>query len=155
MDFTITGLQEGTTYYFAATAYTEGGDESAFSNVTTLTSAGNASRAPGGSGGGGGGCFIAAAAWGSDVAPEVVALREFRDRCLLTNRPGQAFVEWYYRVSPSVAAYIAEHEVLRSVVRLGLRPLVYGVKYPGSAAFLIFATTALAVVWNRCRTRGR
>lgn len=156
-DCTVTGLDGGTTYYFAATAYTATGGESAFSNVASLTTPGSAPSSSGspGSGGGGGGCFIAAAAWGSEFAPEVIALREFRDRWLLTNRPGRAFVEWYYRVSPDIAAFIAEHESLRIAVRWGLAPVIYAVQYPGAAAFLLLSMTALAIVWYRRRTHGR
>lgn len=77
-----------------------------------------------GGGGGGGGCFIATAAWGSELHPRVMALRNFRDRYLLTNLPGRLFVRMYYGVSPPVADFIARHESLRSLVRIGLTPLV-------------------------------
>ena len=53
-----------------------------------------------------------------------MTLRQFRDAYLLTNKPGAAFVEAYYRYSPSAANYIADHEGLRSIVRVGLAPLV-------------------------------
>ena len=44
-------------------------------------------------------------------------LRRFRDRHLLTNRPGTAFVRLYYRLSPPVARLIAKKPRLRTAVR--------------------------------------
>jgi len=77
------------------------------------------------SGGGGGGCFIATAAFGSLMEPHVVILRQFRDRYLLTNAVGKSFVDFYYRVSPPVAALIAKHDSLRMITRLGLIPFIW------------------------------
>lgn len=62
-------------------------------------------------------CFIATAAYGSADAPEVESLRRFRDRHLLTNPVGTAFVRLYYRVSPPFARLIARRPRLRSAVR--------------------------------------
>jgi subtilisin family serine protease len=77
-----------------------------------------------GGGGGGGGCFIATAAYGSPMAPQVKVLREIRDRFLLTNSPGKALVNFYYAFSPAAADFISRHAGLRAMVRLGLLPLV-------------------------------
>jgi hypothetical protein len=74
--------------------------------------------------GGSGGCFIATAAYGSYWEPHVMTLRQFRDKYLLTNKLGTKFVEAYYMYSPPMADYIAEHDKLRSVAKIGLAPLV-------------------------------
>ncbi|MFO7554813.1 MAG: CFI-box-CTERM domain-containing protein [Desulfobacterales bacterium] len=76
------------------------------------------------SGGGGGGCFIATAAYGSYAAPCVQILRKVRDRFLLTNTIGKSFVNMYYKYSPPLADFIADHNNLKVFVQLGLLPLV-------------------------------
>lgn len=85
----------------------------------------------------GGGCFIATAAYGSYLESEVMVLRGFRDRYLLTNDVGKVFVTYYYKWSPPVADFIKKHESLRWIVRIGLTPLVYGFKYPVGAGTLL------------------
>jgi hypothetical protein len=74
--------------------------------------------------GGGGGCFIATVAFGSPLAREVQILRRFRDRYLLTNAPGRVVVGAYYWLSPPLARWIAEHDVLRGAARSALGPVV-------------------------------
>jgi hypothetical protein len=70
------------------------------------------------------GCFIATAAYGHYSAPQVQALRDFRDAYLLTNAPGRAFVRWYYEYGPVAAQFITEHPWLKPVVRTALLPVV-------------------------------
>ncbi len=83
------------------------------------------SGSPSGSGSSGGsGCFIATAAFGSPMEKHVQILKEFRDVYLLKSRAGIAFVNAYYKYSPPIADVIARHGVLRSVVRIGLMPLI-------------------------------
>ena len=110
-------------------------------------------RSGGTSGGSGGGCFIATAAYGSYLAPEVRVLREFRDSFLMTNPMGREFVSIYYRFSPPVAAYISDHESLRTVTRLALSPLVYGIKYPGTSVSLIVLTPFVIITYRRRRKK--
>jgi hypothetical protein len=69
-------------------------------------------------------CFIATAAYGTPMADEIWALRRFRDRYLMTNRAGRAFVDAYYAVGPRAAETIAEHPWLRTTTRALLTPLV-------------------------------
>ena len=82
---------------------------------------------------GGGGeslCFIATAAYGSRLAPEVTLLRKFRDRCLMKNGLGRKLVDAYYRWSPPIAGYIEKHPALKPLVRWALGPVVQAIKYP-------------------------
>lgn len=68
-------------------------------------------------------CFIATAAFGSASDWHVKSLRDFRDAYLLKSSWGKAFVDAYYKHSPSIALYLKEHDLLRSVVRAGLVPV--------------------------------
>jgi len=76
------------------------------------------------------GCFIATAAYGSVLAPELDTLRQFRDEQLLTNPVGSYLVGLYYRYSPRAAALIGRHAALRFLTRALLTPVVYGIGYP-------------------------
>ncbi len=102
----------------------------------------------------GGGCFIATAAYGSYLEPQVQLLRAFRDEYLLSNVPGRAFVDWYYRNSPPLAEYIAQREWLRGLTRGALTPLVYGIRYPGGSAILLILLCG-SLVYFCVRKSGR
>ena len=68
-------------------------------------------------------CFISTAAFGSDMANEVVLFRKFRDQVLLKTSSGKWFVKTYYKYSPPLADFISQSEFLRAVVRTILYPL--------------------------------
>lgn len=70
------------------------------------------------------GCFIATAAYGGALSPEVILLQDFRDEHLLKNPFGKIFVELYYLISPPIAAVVKHSEALKRVVRAGLVPVV-------------------------------
>lgn len=71
-----------------------------------------------------GGCFIATAAFGSDSAPEVVRLRQFRDQVLSRSAGGRLFIEAYYYVSPPLAGWLTRHPQAAGYVRSMLASLV-------------------------------
>jgi hypothetical protein len=73
-------------------------------------------------------CFIATAAFGSPLEAHVALLREFRDKFLLTNGLGHAFVDFYYSHSPALASFISQHPALRMMARGSLYP-VAGMAY--------------------------
>ena len=118
----LPALAENTTYFWQVRYKDSTGSWSSWSDETSFTTKSSGGES---SSGGGGGCFIATAAFGTPMAKEVVRLREFRDRYLLTNRPGRAFVRWYYRHSPRLAGYIRQRSWARALVRGVLRPVVW------------------------------
>jgi len=94
-----------------------GGEEGGGSDDGEDQSDGSGTPAASSSGDTGGSCFIATAAYGSAMEP-------FRDRFMLANTVGKAFVHFYYIYSPPVADFIAIHDTLRAVVRWSLLPVV-------------------------------
>jgi len=98
-------------------------------------------------------CFIATAAYGSPMEPHVKVLREFRDRFLLTNSVGQAFIKLYYMTSPPIADYISEHESLRTATRWSLAPVIYGVKHPKAIMLIVFGFGIVVAGYTRVRKR--
>lgn len=68
----------------------------------------------------GGFCFVATAVYGSYDHPEVVRLRDFRDGALARTDRGRAFVSWYYREGPALAAWVESSVLARLLVRVGL-----------------------------------
>ena len=91
-------------------------------------------------------CFIATAVWGKSRA--VAELRWWRDNFLLTHRWGRALVAFYYQHAPPLADLLAEHTLLRALLRIMLLvPLavVLMCKYP----LLLVALLLCAYIYVR------
>ncbi len=74
-------------------------------------------------------CVIATAAYGSEMAPQVQMLREFRDRVILETFSGASFMRafnaFYYSWSPPVAEFIRDRPNARLAVRASLAPMLW------------------------------
>jgi hypothetical protein len=73
-------------------------------------------------------CIIATTAYGSELAPEVQALRGFRDKIVLSTFAGSQFMQlfyaWYYSFSPDLAVFIANHPPVKEAMKIILYPLI-------------------------------
>lgn len=73
-------------------------------------------------------CVIATAAYGSNLAPQVQFLRNFRDDQIKSTAAGTSFIEafnlLYYSFSPSVAEYERGQPWLQQTVRVAIIPLL-------------------------------
>lgn len=98
------------------------------------------------------GCFIATAAYGSYLEPEVEVLKQFRDQVLLSTSLGKGLVDFYYHYSPPLAEVIARHESLRFATRIVLTPLVYGLKFPLVTGILVLILGS-GIWWKGRRRR--
>jgi hypothetical protein len=107
-------------------------------------------------------CFIATAAYGSPLHPYVRILRDFRDKYLMLNKFGRALIKIYYKYSPFLANFIANHKSLRAVVRIILLPLVafsylilhFGPIITGVMVIFIFMFPVF-LVWRYKKKRRR
>lgn len=88
-------------------------------------------------------CFIATTAYGHYSTPQVQALRTFRDRYLLTNGPGSAFVRWYYKHGPVAAAWLDAHPLYKPMVRAALLPAVGAALFFTGTTFFVKAVVTL------------
>lgn len=123
-------LVDNTTYsyrVFASNFVGESGPSNSAS-ATTLTSTTT----------GGGVCFIATAAYGSELAPPVQFLREFRDDVVLKSRfqkPFEDALNVYYKFSPSIANLMKRN-----------KPFKYAMKYSIVLPFIALARTTAFLV---------
>ncbi len=121
---TISDLSNGKEYQYCIVMVDDLGNTSAPSSVGTFSSVDECDFwecAPEDLGKGGF-CFVATAAYGPED-PVLEVLRRFRDTVLMESNPGRFFIYTYYRLSPAVAAVIAQNSWLRALTRILLTPL--------------------------------
>lgn len=68
------------------------------------------------------GCFVATAAYGSALEPEVAALRRARDRLRASSPLFATATDLYYRSGPAAAAVVAESDLARGLARRVIGP---------------------------------
>ena len=74
------------------------------------------------------GCFIATAVYNSYDHPQVLVLREFRDRVLFPRLWGRMFIQMYYKVGPLIAPHVAKSSRWKPFCRNILDHLVAHIK---------------------------
>ena len=74
------------------------------------------------------GCLIATAAFGSELAPQIQFLREYRDNTIMASAVGSSFLNVfnsvYYSFSPSVADAERNNPILQETVKTIISPLL-------------------------------
>lgn len=74
------------------------------------------------------GCLIATAAYGSELAPQVQYLREFRDKTIMSTSIGSSFINAfnavYYSFSPTVANEEKNNPILQEFIKISITPLL-------------------------------
>ena len=70
-------------------------------------------------------CFLENALGIAKAKEEIMFVRQFRDKHLLTNPLGRVFVSAYYRISPLLAGSVREYPVLRNIAREMLKPIIW------------------------------
>lgn len=74
------------------------------------------------------GCYIATMVYGDYDHPQVVILRDFRDKVLLSNSLGTVFVRLYYWLSPKLVKILKDHRKTNVLIRKSLDNLIKVIK---------------------------
>lgn len=103
-----------------------------------------------------GGCLITTAAYGTELASEVQALREIRDHMLMNTNSGASFMNgfnlFYYSFSPYVADYERQNPAFKELVKFTIMPMIYSLSIMGVAdggsEFEVLALGSLVISLN-------
>lgn len=73
-------------------------------------------------------CFVATAAYGDRLHPEVVWLRAWRDRVLVRTAAGRAFIRFYWMVGPRMARHVQADRPSGRAFRGLIRGIIHGLQ---------------------------
>jgi len=95
-------------------------------------------------------CIIASAAYGSELAEPVQALRQFRDYDVRSTFAGSEFMKtfnsFYYSFSPAVASVVASSQAVAAPVRVLLYPLIGALQYASMVSRLFKFAPEMGVI---------
>ncbi len=77
------------------------------------------------------GCYVATCVYGSYDCPEVWTLRRFRDNTLASTPLGNAFIDLYYALSPSLVKIFGKSRLFRTLCKVPLDRIVATLKRRG------------------------
>jgi hypothetical protein len=112
---TIANLKPGTQYSAAVRAVEPCEQVSPIASVTFTTPSMKFTQLTG--------CFVATAAWGSALSPEVEAMRKVRDRLRPQSTMFAVATDLYYRSGPAAAEVLRRSDTARALVRRLLGPI--------------------------------
>jgi len=75
-------------------------------------------------------CAVSYILTGTPYDGHISRLRAFRDRILMKSAMGRAFVKYYYKLSPGLVEMIRQHDLLKTILRALVVPLVHLILYP-------------------------
>jgi hypothetical protein len=145
----VRGLSADRQYQFSITAYDAFGSESRHSNEVTWGTDSpdiDYSKISG---------SIAAVAYGSARAGEVLLLKRFRDHYLEQNIVGRFVIEVYGRVSPPLADLARRNEAFRVITRWGFSSVVYVLRHLRRSVAVFCVLVAGGAVGILCYKRWK
>ena len=113
--FSIPGLKASTDFVLAVRAVDACGQLSPIVSVPFTTPGASFTKLSG--------CFVATAAWGSALAPDVAAMRKVRDRLRPASTMFAVATDLYYSTGPAAAEVLKRSETARALVRRLLGPV--------------------------------
>jgi len=113
--FSISSLKPSTNYVVAVRAVDPCGQASPLASLAFTTAGSGFTKLSG--------CFVATAAWGSALAPDVAAMRQVRDRVRPASTMFAVATDLYYSAGPAAAAVLERSDTARALVRRLLGPV--------------------------------